>query len=144
MKGFQMMSITAGVAHPQLHSHDHRVRLRAPALFTIVLEHGCTMQDFSVLYDKVPRHLSAASAGVTEWQGLFAGRLVSLGWDWLRLHDGALIADSTVGPRSNLQLIDAQGYDLGAQQCDAALWQWIRATPWQEQAARALQEELAI
>jgi hypothetical protein len=143
MKGFQMMSITAGMAHPQLHSHDHRVRLRAPALFSIVLEHACTMQDLSVLYEKVPSHRAACSAGVTEWQACLGGRWISLGWDWLRLHDDALVPDDTVGPRSNLMLIDEQGYDLGAEECDAALWQLIRSMPWQADAQRALQAELA-
>ncbi len=139
-----MLTTAAGASHPQLHSHDYRVRLRAAALFTIVFEHVSTLQDFTVLDDAQPAHRSACSAGITEWQGRAAGRLVSLGWDWLRLHDGALVADCTVPVRSNLMLIDARGYDLSLQECDAVLWQFIRAMPWQARAAQALQAELAL
>ena len=136
-----MDSFTAAASFAQLHSHDHRVRMRAAALFSIVFEHVCTMQDFSVLDEALCEYGAAYSAGVTEWQGRSAGRLVSVGWDWLGLHDGALVADGTVPPRSNIMLIDGQGYDMSQEECDAALLQLIRVIPWQARAAAALREE---
>ena len=139
-----MYLTTAAAGHPQLHSHDHRIRLREPALFTIVFEHVCSMQDFGVLDDSQPAHRAAHSAGITEWQGLYAGRLVSLGWDWLRLDDGALVAETTVPPRTNLMLIDAQGYDMTLGACNAVLNQLIRALHWQGAAAAALAAEVAL
>ena len=139
-----MYSIAATAGHPQLHSHDQRVRLREAALFAIVLEHLCSMQDFGVLDGSQPSHRAAHSAGITEWQGRWSGRPVSLGWDWLRLHDGALVPETTVGPRSNVMLIDARGYDMSPCDVDAALWRLIRALPWQAQVAGALAAEVAI
>jgi hypothetical protein len=136
--------LNVGAAHPQLHSHDYRVRLRAAALFTIVFEHVSTLQDFSVLDDALPAHRAAHSAGITEWQGMSAGGVVSLGWDWLRLHDGALVPDRTVPVRSNFMLLDAQGYDTSAQECDDMLWQLIQEMPWRAAAAQALAAELAL
>ena len=139
-----MYSMTAAMAHPQLHSHDHRIRLREAALFAIVFEHVCSMQDFSVLEDARPAHRAVHSAGLTEWQGLWSGRLVSLGWDWVRLHDGALVPETTVPPRTNIMLIDRRGYDMSLRDCDAGLWQLIRALPWQAAAAAVLAAEVTV
>lgn len=136
-----MHSISAAAASPQLHSADWRVRLREGALFSIVLEHVCSAQDFSVFDEAVPAHQRAQSAGITEWQGVAGGRLVSLGWDWLRLHDGALVPETSTPPRSNIMLIDARGYDMSHDECHAALWKLIHQFPWQRDAALALASE---
>lgn len=133
-----MYSMTAACAHPQWHSHDQRVRVREAALVAIVFEHACSVQDFAVLADARRGHGAVHSAGVTEWQARCAGRLVSLGWDWVRLDDGALRHAAEVAPRTNIMLIDGRGYDLAADECDAALWKLIEAMPWQATAAASL------
>jgi hypothetical protein len=125
-------------APPQLHSHDRLLRMQEGALFAIVLEHVCTVQDLSVLDHTVPWHRGARSAGITEWQADHAGRIVSIGWDWVRLQDGALVAATSVAPRSNILLVDRVGYDLGRDESDAALWRWIHTLHWQPQAAQAV------
>ena len=127
-------------AVPQLHSADWRVRLREPALLSIVFEHVCSVQDASVLDETVHLHRSARGCGATEWQGRCGGRLVSLGWDWLRLDDGALVPDLSSPPRSNILLIDSRGYDMDLPDSDLGLWQLIQGLGWQEQAAVALEE----
>lgn len=128
----------APAAPAQLHSQDGRVRLAPGVLGTIVLEHLCTVQDPSVLDDARAAHPRCGAAGSTEWQGQCGGRQVSLGWDWLCLDDGALVALATVAPRSNLMLLDTAGYDLAPALLDAGLWQAIQALPWQSRAAAAL------
>jgi hypothetical protein len=135
-----MHSIHTALAMPQLHSADWRVRLREPALSSIVFEHVCSMQDFSMFDETLPLHRAARGAGVTEWQGRSGSRLVSLGWDWLRLHDGALVADTSSPPRSNILLIDRQGYDMSLPETDDGLWKLIHALPWQRDTALGLAE----
>jgi hypothetical protein len=130
-----MPALKAAPVAPQLHSPDGRVRLRPAALSTILFEHVCTVQDLAVLDDARPEHRGAASAGITEWCGAWSGRLISLGWDWVCLDDGALVAQTTVPPRSNLMLLDSLGYDADPVQADASLWCLIHGLPWQRIAA---------
>ncbi|WP_186510735.1 DUF4902 domain-containing protein [Caenimonas sedimenti] len=136
-----MYSITADVTYPQMHSHDRRVRLREAALLSIVFEHVCTVQDPGVLEDARLARCAVQSAGITEWQGRSQGRLVSLGWDWMRLHDGALRAQTSVPPRSNITLIDSGGYDMSRHDTDEALIQLILDLPWEEVSADAVSAE---
>lgn len=122
------------------HSPDGYVRLRAGALHAIVLEHVCTVQDPGVLEDALADDRLATAGGITEWQGRVGTRLVTLGWDWLRLHDGALVPDRAVPPRTNLMPLDARGYDTAGDEQAAALWDLIAQLDWQQTAALAADE----
>ncbi|MBC5767568.1 DUF4902 domain-containing protein [Ramlibacter albus] len=113
------------------HSFDRRVRLKTEPLRTIVFEHVCTLQDLSILDDSNHIGEPPVSAGMTEWQARFDGHLLSLSWDWMRTKDGTLIADTSVPPRSNLQPIDARGYDRTEHDTHAILWSVIGAMSWQ-------------
>ena len=135
-----MPALKAAAPAPQLHSPDGRVRLKASALRTIVLEHVCTVQDLAVLDDLGPAQCSARAGGITEWQGRHDGRVLSLGWDWVWLDDGALVAPRTAPPRSNLMLLDPQGYDTHPAELDEALRALINRLAWQETARRALED----
>ena len=126
-----MHAVNYTMAPPQLHSHDRLVRVRADAMATIVLEHAWTVQDGGVLEDE---DSDACSAGITEWQGTWQGRVVSLGWDWRRLQDGAILPVECVAPRTNLMLIDDRGYDCHGRR-DAALWQLVRQLRWEAEVA---------
>ena len=120
---------------PQVHSHDYRVRVDAPALTRIVFDHLFTAQDAAVLDDCVPPIFPGQRAGSTEWQGQVGHIVVSLAWDWTEGPDGSLRVVRAVGPRSNLQLVDAQGYDMDG---DAALWTHIESLAWRPQVAAAM------
>lgn len=124
---------------PQQHSHDFRVRMSAAALRELSFEHLETVADPSVLadYERGPGKPQALEAGFTEWQ-CRAGRVVlSLGWDWVLLQDGSMQMLHAVGPRSNIQLVDAQGYDLDQRANDQALWDAIESRPWKAEVALA-------
>lgn len=77
-------------------------------------------------------------AGVTEWRASYNGVVVSLGWDWIRLQDGAIVALKAAPPRSNLMALDAKGYDLAPDELTSLLWEVISAIGWEGEAARAL------
>lgn len=77
--------------------------------------------------------------GFTEWSGERGGRIVSLGWDWVRLDDGALIESFDCAIRSNMMMLDAKGYDLGIEQAELLLREHIRAAvDWKKAVAAAL------
>lgn len=124
----------------QMHSLDCRVRLKSDPLVSITFEHLFTIQDLSILTDSALACRSPISAGLTEWQARVDGRLVSLGWDWVRLQDGCLLIDDTVPPRTNLLLVDARGYDSPTHDLTAVLWQLIRSLDWQRAANEAQAE----
>ena len=121
---------------PQLHSHDAYLRVPAERLSEIVLQHLFSAQDVAVLADADPG--SAVRAGMTEWQGPVAGRVASLGWDWVQSADGALRVLRRLRPRTNLCLIDPQGYDLAPDQAEPLIWTLIEALPWQLEVRRSL------
>ena len=124
-------------AVPQMVSHDCAVRVTASQLGQIVFEHLCTIQDDAVLADWPGEAAGLRRAGYTEWQGRLGTRPVSLAWDWVQLADGAFRALDTVAPRSNVRLVDRQGYDLPPQDCQA-LWGAIAAIAWESAAAGGL------
>lgn len=82
----------------------------------------------------------ARRAGITEWQGRFQGRLVSLGWDWVELSDGLRRLD-VVGPRSNLRLLDGVGYDLPPGEEQLLLERRIDGLDWYGPARRGLGQD---
>lgn len=112
---------------PQLHSHDFLVRLSAAALEAIVFDHLYTVQDAAVLADCESPTFAGQRAGTTEWQAQAGRIVVSLAWDWTEAADGGLHLVRAVAPRTNLQLIDARGYDV-----DSAplLFRRIEDIPW--------------
>jgi hypothetical protein len=106
-------------AFVQLHSQDYLIRVADEMLRTIVFDHVCTVQDL------------ATFTGYTEWQANWHGKALSLGWDWMESMDGGIRRADTIAPRSNLRLVDAQGYDLSPDdelpsvyaRIDSLLWQ---------------------
>jgi hypothetical protein len=123
---------------PQMHSRDYLVRARLQALTALVFEHLYTEQDVTVLEDTVDLAGQVNwIAGTTEWFGHVQGAVVSLGWDWVRMHDGAVQALKLVAPRTNIQVIDAQGYDLPFEESGSLLWSVIEGISWQSEAATA-------
>lgn len=95
-------------------------------MHNIVLVHLCTSIDADVLADA----MGGCSAGTTEWTGHHDGQLVTIAWDWVRLQDGAVKPLKVVAPRTNLQLLDAKGYDL-FDDVDA-LWGFIENQEWRD------------
>jgi hypothetical protein len=109
-------------------SHDRLVRLRPRELTQIVFQHLHTLQDDLILQDCA---LGTLRAGLTEWQGVHHGLLVSLGWDWAEMHDG-LRRLPVVPPRSNLRLLDPAGYDLPLRDEAELLSGHIDTLAWQQ------------
>lgn len=123
---------------PQMHSHDYLLRLSRVELEGLTLSHLYTFDEPGVLADAGIEPSAGVRAGSTEWQGSVEGRVVSLAWDWIQLADGAMQTLPAVAPRTNVRLLDNQGYDSLPVPETEALWACIARTDWQRQAAEAL------
>lgn len=121
----------------QMHSKDYLVRLTASELESVSLCHLCTVEELDLVAE-IRGVGSNLRAGSTEWQGEYRGQIISLAWDWVRSGDGMPEVLRVVGPRTNVRLIDARGYDSPAEDEQEALWQWIGALTWQREAVAAL------
>lgn len=75
--------------------------------------------------------------GFTEWTGVQDGHSISLGWDWIRLDDGALVEHFDCPVRTNVMILDDKGYDLGHERSTIILQEKIRALAWQGDVAGA-------
>ncbi len=113
---------------------DRRIRLREEQLAELALTHLDSREDHDVKQDAP----DAPYAGVTDWTAPVDGFIVSIAWDWFATHDGDVRALRGVAPRSNLQVIDAKGYDMPPPQEHQALWRLIDTMSWQQHVRAAL------
>jgi Domain of unknown function (DUF4902) len=121
----------------RLQSRDFLRRLRAKDMLALDWQHQDTWLETDV-QDDMLRSCQlpiAVYSGITEWQASYQGQPISLGWDWFLGVDGQVHAYQAVPPRSNLQVLDAAGYDRDAGSHEYALWALIRTLPWQAQVA---------
>jgi len=89
------------------------LRLTLADLNRLRFVHQVTTRDHSVQADAESSGYANCAAGLTEWAGVHKGALVSLGWDWVLLHDGPAQL-TMVPPRCNFVLVDARGFPLAA------------------------------
>jgi hypothetical protein len=135
-----MISCFHAMSVPQLFSHDYYFRLAERKLGTAVLTHSFSEEAPGVLQDLRSLCLPARRAGITEWEGLEEGHPLSLGWDWMELADGDIRPVMIVAPRTNIMVIDRQGYDIAEPSSAAFLWELIARLPWQRCVTQALHD----
>lgn len=126
---------------PQLFSHDYYFRIAQRKLGSLRLAHSFTDQDPAVFHEVRTLCLPARRAGITEWEGLGEGHPLSLGWDWMELEDGQVRPVTSVGPRTNIMVIDGKGYDLPQPASAACLWALIATLPWQHAIAESFEDQ---
>lgn len=122
---------------PQAYSHDLKIRLPLERLRHLALRHRASELDASVL-DGTLTDSAALRAGWTEWDAVIDGRVASLAWDWVELSDGHIRLCTNTLPRTNLQLIDAKGYDLSMDHADSLMRDWLGTLGWWREVAAAL------
>lgn len=122
----------------QTHSRDYGVRVDRKRLQAISFEHLCSDEASEVREDTRLHPMSTSRAGITEWHARVDGIAVSMAWDWMQLNDGAMCLLRQVAPRSNLQMVDAQGYDLRGHEALELLWEKIGNIAWQKPVESAL------
>lgn len=88
--------------------------------------------DFCHLYSEVVETQDGLLYGVTEWSTQHPSHgALSLAWDWVRLSDGDIQLQSPMQVRTNIMLINAQGYDQNPSSTDMACVELISRLPWQ-------------
>ncbi len=110
-------------------SPDGYIRLQFACLAGLHLVHLYSDSDPDFLQELKAQTVSARIAGFCEWQSK-TEPAVSLGWGWF-IHsqsDRMMLAPDPV--RSNVMLIDAQGYDLGQRQTANLFYAWLGEFEW--------------
>ncbi|MCJ0765289.1 DUF4902 domain-containing protein [Variovorax terrae] len=131
-----------GATPPQLHSGDYRVRIGRQALEASNFAHLHTGCDRAAWIDNAGRPgQRPAFSGFTEWSGTVGQTILSLGWDWLSWDGKAICTSPFDGPRSNIMVIDAQGYDLDVPACEQHLRALIDRLAWRKAVQDCINEE---
>jgi hypothetical protein len=118
-------------------SPDGYIRLSLASLCTAPLLHLFSTVDHHFLEELQEQTVPARSAGFCEWKSATAPE-ISMGWGWF-IHDELerlFLAPDAV--RSNVMLIDALGYDLGAAKTSNLFCTWLNIFEWQETVNNAL------
>ena len=123
---------------PQLFSHDYYCRIDSRKLGDMQLSHSFTEPDPLVCEEVLRSGMAVRRAGITEWEGLVDGHPVSLGWDWMELHDGEIRPVTRVPPRTSLMLLDGKGYDVPQAAQGPMLWDLISRLSWRQSVADSL------
>lgn len=129
------------VSFAQMHSRDYYCRVPQRKAAELRLQHSISIVDASVLNEVRHLRLPGRTAGITEWQGLEQGYPISLGWDWMELQDGDIRPVMVIPPRTNVRLIDAQGYDVPEASAAPFLWALIASLPWPGFVSRMIVDE---
>jgi Domain of unknown function (DUF4902) len=106
-----------------LESHDFYYRLSLNELSTLEWTH-----DFSVV-DKT--HENGNRSGATEWRANTLGMVLSLGWDWIDINPKTLEVDAESGVRTNILIVDKNGYDFTVAASESCLLFLISKLDWQ-------------
>jgi hypothetical protein len=110
-------------------SPDGYIRLPLASLNAMSFVHLFSQSDDEFLRELREQTVPACSAGFSEWKS-DTEPPISLGWGWFvhcQSHDLLLAPD---GVRSNVMLIDAHGYDLGAMKTSHLFGMWLNAFDW--------------
>jgi len=122
-------------------SPDGYIRLRLSSLSMLPFVHLFSESDADFLRELRAQTVPARSAGFSEWK-IDTNPPISIGWSWF-VHsesDRMLLAPDAV--RSNVMLIDMQGYDLGPQKTSSLFGAWLNGFEWQRVVSTALAETL--
>lgn len=122
-------------------SPDGYIRLRLASLSTLSFVHLFSESDTGFLQELQAQTVPACSAGFSEWVS-DTNPAVSIGWGWFIHSDSERMMLAPDGVRSNVMLIDMQGYDLGPQKTASLFGAWLNTFDWQPVVSMALSENV--
>jgi hypothetical protein len=123
-------------------SPDGYIRLPLASLKTLRFVHLFSESDEDFLEELKTQAIPARLAGFSEWKS-DTSPAISIGWGWF-IHSqsqGMMLAPD--GVRSNVMLIDAQGYDLGPMKTSNLFRTWLAAFEWQCVVGMGLRDSIA-
>jgi hypothetical protein len=120
-------------------STDGYVRLPLASLNGLSFVHLFSESDGEFLRELRVQTVPARSAGFSEWKS-DSEPPISLGWGWFIHEESDAILLAPDGVRSNVMLVDKQGYDLGPIRTSHLFCTWLNTFPWQNVVNVALDE----
>ena len=121
-------------------SPDGYIRLPLTSLNRLSFVHLFSYHDDAFLEELRAQTIPARLAGFSEWKS-DTEPAVSLGWGWFIHEDFDWLMLAPDGVRSNVMLLDAYGYDLGAMRTSDLFCTWLHAFPWQDAVSVALNQK---
>lgn len=116
---------------------DGYLRMRLADLQPLDFEHLLSYHDAGLCAELLALGMPARLAGFTEWASV-STPAVSLAWGWYVASRSRAVLLAPDGVRSNVMLIDAQGYDLGPKRTSELLHAWLHGLPWRSDVAMAI------
>jgi len=101
--------------------------------------HLFSESDMGFLHELRSQTIPARTAGFSEWVSE-TNPSISIGWGWFVHSDSERMLLAPDAVRSNVMLIDMQGYDLGAQKTANLFSSWLNAFEWQSAVCLALND----
>lgn len=123
-------------------SPDGYIRLPLASLDALSFEHLYSERDESFLDELKGQTIPACSAGFCEWKSN-GTPAISLGWGWFIHCQTERMMLAPDGVRSNVMLIDARGYDLGAEKTSNLFCTWLGTFEWQDMVGKAIRSAMA-
>lgn len=111
-------------------STDGYVRLPLASLNALPFVHLFSESDDEFLRELRVQTVPARSAGFSEWQS-DTDPAISVGWGWFIHEESEAMMLAPDGVRSNVMLVDMQGYDLGPARTSHLFCTWLNSFPWQ-------------
>lgn len=118
-------------------SPDGYIRIRLSNLDVLPFVHLFSESDDGFLQELQSQTIPARCAGFSEWISDTTPP-ISIGWGWFVHSDSERMLLAPDGVRSNVMLIDTQGYDLGPQKTASLFGAWLSAFEWQPAVSTAL------
>jgi hypothetical protein len=120
-------------------SVDGYVRLPLASLSALPFVHLFSESDDEFLEELRVQTVPARSAGFSEWKSN-TDPAISLGWGWFIHEESDTLVLAPDGVRSNVMLVDTQGYDLGPTRTSHLFCTWLNTFRWQDMVDLALTE----
>jgi hypothetical protein len=120
-------------------SPDGYIRLPLASISSLPLRHLFSEPDDGFLEELRMQTIPARAAGFSEWKSE-TSPAISIGWGWFILGHSDRLLLAPDGVRSNVMLIDARGYDLGASATSRLFCSWLGAFDWQNVVSAALRD----
>jgi hypothetical protein len=127
---------------PPSMSPDGYIRLPLASVIALSFAHLFSDSDEEFLQELQAQTIPASSAGFSEWQSETTP-VISLGWGWFIHSQSRQMMLAPDGVRSNVMLIDAFGYDLGAVKTSNLFCTWLSSFEWQNKVSTVLREGVA-
>lgn len=120
-------------------SPDGYIRIRLSCLDVLPFVHLFSESDDGFLQELKAQTVPARHAGFSEWIS-DTSPPISIGWGWFVHSDTRRMLLAPDRVRSNVMLVDVQGYDLGPQKTASLFGAWLGAFEWQPTVSTALND----